>query len=214
MSNEYNPILICNGNEHDLKNHGELICGGCGYVFDSNEAEELFKNVEFKPGRREFGGDVYSSTPLCCRQCFREFKEIYFSERRETHYVNPSSVFKNRYITKYGELILENDSYFAEFVPSWDPSKRHKMPHDDAIAYMLYSYLCPLGYRAGNLSLRVGSEYWELYVGRACITPNLHEDLYNLKHGSVREYLLSNFDKILENAREMENGCFFSVGVD
>lgn len=43
MNNEYKPILICNGNEHDLKNHGELICGGCGYVFDSNEAEELFK---------------------------------------------------------------------------------------------------------------------------------------------------------------------------
>lgn len=43
MNNEYKPVLICNGNEHDLKNHGELICGGCGYVFDSNEAEELFK---------------------------------------------------------------------------------------------------------------------------------------------------------------------------
>jgi hypothetical protein len=48
MNNEYKPVLICNGNEHDLKNHGELICGGCGYVFSSNEAEELFKNVESK----------------------------------------------------------------------------------------------------------------------------------------------------------------------
>lgn len=59
MNNEYKPILICNGNEHDLKNHGELICGGCGYVFDSNEAEELFKNVEFKPGHKGFGGYIY-----------------------------------------------------------------------------------------------------------------------------------------------------------
>lgn len=56
MNNEYKPILICNGNERDLKNHGELICGGCGYVFDSNEAEELFKSVEFKPGHRGFWG--------------------------------------------------------------------------------------------------------------------------------------------------------------
>lgn len=61
MNNEYKPILICDGNEHDLKNHGELICGGCGYVFSSNEAEELFKSVEFKPGHRGFGGVVFKS---------------------------------------------------------------------------------------------------------------------------------------------------------
>lgn len=109
MNNEYKPVLICNGNEHDLKNHGELICGGCGYVFDSNEAEELFKNVEFKPGHRGFGEDIYSSTPLCCRHCFQEFEKIYLSERRDTFYIYPTSVFKKRYITEYGELILPEE---------------------------------------------------------------------------------------------------------
>lgn len=213
MNNEYNPILICNGNEHDLKNGGELTCGGCGYVFDSNEAEELFKNVEFKPGRREFGGDVYSSTPLCCIQCFREFKEIYFSERRETHYVYPSSIFKNRYITKYGELILEKDSHFAKFIPSWDPSKSCQMAHADAIAYMLYSYLCPLGYSAEIVELHVGAiSYWELCVLDECIPSVLHEDISSLVRGCLRTYLLKNFDKIIVSMREMENDHFFSVG--
>lgn len=213
MNNEYKPILICNGNEHDLKNGGELICGGCGYVFDSNEAEDLFKNVEFKPGRREFGGDVYSTTPLCCRQCFQEYKQIYFSKRRETHYVYPSSIFKNSYITKYGELVLEKDSYFAEFIPSWDPSKRHKMPHYDAIAYMLYSYLCPLGYSAEIVELHAGAiSYWELYVLDECIAADLHKDLSSLMHESQREYLLGNYDKIIASMREMENDQFFLVG--
>lgn len=94
MNTEYNPILICSGNEHDLRHGGELICGGCGYVFDSNEAEDLFKNVEFKPGHRGVGGDIYSSTPLCCRHCFQEFEKIYLSEHHETFYIYPSSVFK------------------------------------------------------------------------------------------------------------------------
>lgn len=86
MNNEYKPVLIYNGNEHDLKNHGELICGGCGYVFSSNEAEELFKNVEFKPGCRGFGGDLYSSAPLCCIQCFQEF-EKYTSANAMRHFI-------------------------------------------------------------------------------------------------------------------------------
>lgn len=42
MSNEYNPILICNGNEHDLKNHGELICGGCGYASSVNVCHRIW----------------------------------------------------------------------------------------------------------------------------------------------------------------------------
>ena len=213
MNHDYNPILICNGNEYDLKNGGELICGGCGYVFDSNEAEELFKNVEFKPGRREFGGDVYSSTPLCCRQCFREFKQIYFSERRATHYVYHRLYFKKRYITKYGELILEKDSHFAEFIPFWDPSKRHKMSHVDAIAYMLYSYLSPLGYLAENVELHVGTiSYWELCVLDECIASDLHGDISSLVRGCLRTFLLKNFDKIIVSMREMENDRFFSVG--
>ena len=140
MNNEYNPILICNGNEHDLKNHGELICGGCGYVFSSNEAEELFKNVEFRPSYKgAFGGDIYSSAPLCCIQCFQEFEKIYLSERRETFYINQSSVFKKRYMTKYGEFILPGEHNDVFFIPSWDPSKRMKMTYAETVAHILDS---------------------------------------------------------------------------
>lgn len=214
MSNEYNPILICNGNEHDLKNHGELICGACGYVFDSNEAEELFKNMEFKPGYGGSGSMVYS-TPMYCKQCFQEFKNIYFSDRLKTLYIMPLSKFKRRYITKYGELILEKDSHFAEFIPFWDPSKRHKMSHADAIAYMLYSYLSPLGYLAEIVELHVGTiSYWELCVLDECIASDLHEDISSLVRGCLRTFLLKNFDKIIVSMREMENDTFFDMGVD
>lgn len=209
MNNKYNPILICNGNEYDLKNGGELICGGCGYVFDSNEAEELLKNVEFKPGRREFGGDVYSSTPLCCRQCFQEFKEIYFSERRNTHYVYPLGVFKNRYITKYGELVLLKDHQHAEFIPSWDPSKRRKTGYIDSIAYMLYSS----NIKSDNLGMFIDNEKCVFYDDGTCINSLLYRDIVHVTNYTFRHYAYQ-FDDLLDTMRKMENDEFFLMGDD
>ena len=48
MNNEYKPVLICNGNEKHLREDGELICGGCGYAFDSRSIEHFFSNIEIK----------------------------------------------------------------------------------------------------------------------------------------------------------------------
>ena len=209
MNNEYKPILICNGNEHDLKNHGELICGGCGYVFSTNEAEELFKNVEFKP---DYGGswtNIYSSTPLCCIQCFQEFEKIYLSERHETFYIDPSSVFKKRYITNYGELILPEEYSYAVFIPSLDPSKRRKMAYIDSIAYMLHSS----GIRANKLKILIDCYGCTLYNGGIIIDSSLYEDINRVSRNTFYSYA-KQFDDLLDTMHDMEKGGFFSMGGD
>lgn len=203
MNNEYKPILICNGNEHDLKNHGELICGGCGYVFDSNEAEELFKSIEFKPGHRKFGNDIYSSKPLCCIQCFREFEKIYLSERHDTFYIYPSSVFKKRYITNYGELILPEEYSYAEFIPSWDPSKRRKMAYIDSIAYMLYSS----NIKSYDLKMLIDDDGCALYNDGTILDGLIYRDITYVTRLSFRQYA-SQFDVLLDTMRNMEKGDF------
>lgn len=203
MNNEYKPVLICNGNEHDLKNHGELICGGCGYVFDSNEAEELFKNVEFKPGYGGFGSVLYSSAPLCCVQCFREFEKIYLSERHETFYINPSSVFKKRYITNYGELILPEEYSDAEFIPSWDPSKRRKMAYIDSIAYMLHSS----NIKSYDLKMLIDDDGCALYNDGTILDGLIYRDITYVTRLSFRQYA-SQFDVLLDTMRNMEKGDF------
>lgn len=207
MNNEYKPILICNGNEHDLKNHGELICGGCGYVFSSNEAEELFKNVEFKPGYGGSGADLYSSAPLCCVQCFQEFEKIYLSERHETLYINPPSVFNKRYITRYGELILPEEHSDAEFIPSWDPSKRVKMAYVDTFAYMLYSSAI----KADNLAVFINRYKCIVYDGGTSIDTLLNEDI-NLVSANVFRHYAKRFDEIIAAMDDMENDEFFLIG--
>ena len=203
MNNEYKPILICNGNEHDLKNHGELICGGCGYVFSSNEAEELFKNVEFKPGYGGSGAVLYSSAPLCCVQCFQEFEKIYLSERHETFYINQSSVFKKRYITNYGELILPEEYSDAEFIPSWDPSKRRKMAYIDSIAYMLHSS----DIRANKLKMLIDCYGCTLYNGGIIIDSSLYEDINRVSSDAFYHYT-KQFDVLLDTMHDMEKGDF------
>lgn len=204
MNNEYNPILICNGNEHDLKNHGELICGGCGYVFSSNEAEELFKNVDFRPGYGGSGANMYSSAPLCCRHCFQKFEKIYLSERHETFYINPSSVFKKRYMTTYGELILPREGDYAEFIPSWDPSKRRKMAYIDSIAYMLYSS----GIKSDDLKMLIDRDGCALYNDGTSLDGLLYRDINYVSRCTFRRYA-SQFDKLLTAMDEMEHGEFF-----
>lgn len=203
MNNEYKPILICNGNEHDLKNHGELICGGCGYVFSSNEAEELFKNVEFKPGYGGSVDNIYSSAPLCCIQCFQEFEKIYLSERHETFYIYPTSVFKKRYITNYGELILPEEYSYAEFIPSWDPSKRRKMAYIDSIAYMLYSS----NIKSYDLKMLIDYDGCALYNDGTILDGLIYRDIMYVSRLSFRQYA-SQFDVLLDTMRNMEKGDF------
>lgn len=206
MNNEYNPILICNGNEHNLKNGGELICGGCGYVFDSNEAEELFKNVEFKPGYGGGGGRVYS-TPMYCEECFCEFKKIYFSERREILDILPLSMFKRRYITEYGELVLPKINDYAEFIPALDPSKRRNMAYIDSIAYMLYSS----NIKSDDLKMLIDHDGCALYTDGTAISGDLYRDIICVSRYAFR-YYAKQFDDLLDTMLDMENDNFFSVG--
>lgn len=206
MSNEYKPVLICNGDEKHLREDGYLICGGCGYMFDSRSTEYFFSNIEIKPDCRT-GVVKVQSAPLYCEHCGQEFEKVHFSELGETLFVVPRSKFKKRYVTSYGELILPNEHSDAEFVPSWDPSKRRKMAYIDSIAYMLYS----LGCKANNMSLRVGQNYWGLYFLGSWISSGLHEDICNISEESLRCHL-GEFDKILASMHDMENDQFFSIG--
>lgn len=41
--------------------------------------------------------------------------------------------------------------------------------------------------------------------------PDLHEDLSSLMRGSLRQYLLDDFDRILTSMRRIEQGSFFSI---
>lgn len=211
-TNKYdNPILICIGSHKDFHDDGELFCGGCGYQYSSDEAEAMFKDVKIKVADT-CGMEVHTK-PLRCIRCCREYKSVYFSELGEVSKIVPPSLFKNRYVTKYGELFLPKKFEAPLFIPSWDFSKQRRMSYADAIAYMLYSYLCPLGYKADDVELRIGAiNHWELYVFRARIAPDLHEDLSSLLHRSMRTYLLNNFDRILTNMRDMEHDHFFSIG--
>lgn len=60
-------IIIVSGHHWDFRNDAEAICGTCGYVFSSNEAEERFLDGEIVETHR---GD-------------REFMQIYFSRLQE-----------------------------------------------------------------------------------------------------------------------------------
>lgn len=211
-TNKYdNPILICIGSHKDFHDDGELFCGGCGYQYSSDEANAMFKDVKLKVADT-CGMEVHTK-PLSCIRCRRRYESVYFSELGEVSKIVPPSLFKNRYVTKYGELILLKEFEAPLFIPSWDFSKQRRMSYDDAIAYMLYSHPCLFGYKADNVQLRIGAIIsWELYVLGKCIAPDLHEDLSSLMHGSLRQYLLDNFDRILTSMRQMELGSFFSTG--
>lgn len=209
MNNEYKPVLICNGNEHDLKNHGELICGGCGYQYSSDEANAMFKDVKIKVA--DTCGMEVRTKPLRCIRCCRRYESVYFSELGEVSRIIPLSMFQNRYVTKYGELILPKTFEAPLFIPSWDFNKQRRMSIADAIAYMLYSSLAPLGYTSSDAELRVRSEYWELFFIGAPISPYLHNDICSISKKSLR-CCLNEFDKILASMHDMENDRFFSIG--
>ena len=97
------------------------------------------------------------------------------------------------------------------FIPSWDFNKQRRMSFDDAIAYMLYSSLCPLGYTSSDMTLHVGSDYYEMYCAGALVSHFLREDIRNISDESF-SWHLGEFNRILEIMRDMESGIFFSIG--
>lgn len=202
MSKGYKPVLICNGNEKHLREDGELICGGCGYTFDSSSIEHFFSNIEIKPDCRTGVVKVYS-TPLCCEHCGREFEKIHFSELGETLFVVPISKFKKRYITRYGELILPEEHSDAEFIPALDPAKRIKSTYIESFAYMLYSS----GIKADKLKMLINRYECILYNGETIIDTLLYEDMNLVSRNTFRNYM-KRFDKILAAMLEMEKGDF------
>lgn len=209
-TNKYdNPILICIGSHKDFHDDGELFCGGCGYQYSPDEAEAMFKDVKIKVANT-CGMEVHTK-PLCCIKCCRQYKSVYFSELGEVSKIVPLNLFKKRYVTKYGEMILPEKHKPPLFIPSRDSNKQHRMTYDDSIAYMLYSRLCPLGYMSSDVTLHVGSGHWELYCADAPVSPYLREDIRNISDESF-SWHLGEFNRILEIMRDMESGIFFSIG--
>jgi hypothetical protein len=146
---------------------------------------------------------MHSSAPLCCRHCFQEFEKIYLSEHREVLYINPPSVFKKRYITRYGELILPEEHSDAEFIPALDPAKRIKTTYIESFAYMLYSS----GIKADKLKMLIDRYECILYDGGTIIDALLYEDMNHVSRNTFRNYM-KRFDKILAAMLEMEKGDF------
>lgn len=208
MNNEYKPVLICNGNEKHLREDGELICGGCGYVFGSRSIEHFFSNIEIKPDCRTGVVKVYSAR-LCCERCGREFEKVHFSEIGKTMFIASASIFKKRYITKYGELILPEEYSEAEFIPSCDPSRRIQMAYTDSIAYMLYSS----GIKADKLKMLIDYYGCMLYDGGTSIDASLYEDINRVSSDAFYHYT-KQFDVLLDTMQNMEKGGFFLIGGD
>lgn len=208
-TNKYdNPVLICIGSHKDFHDDGELFCGGCGYQYSPDEAEDMFKDVKIKVADT-CGMEVHTK-PLRCIRCCRRYESVYFSELGEVSKIFPFSLFKNRYVTKYGELTLPSKYEAPLFIPSWDFSKQRRMSYDDAIAYMLYSSLGPLGYRSYEVTLQVTPKNWELYAVTTRISQDLHDDICSISEESLR-CRLNEYDEILESMHNMENDRFFSI---
>lgn len=210
MTNKYdNPILICIGSHKDFHDDGELFCGGCGYKYSPDEAEDMFKDVKIKVA--DTCGMEVNTKPLRCIRCCRRYESVYFSELGEVSKIVPFSLFKKRYVTKYGELILVKKHEAPLFIPNWDFNEQRRMSYADAIAYMLYSSLGPMGYRAYEVTLQVTPKNWELYAVITRISQDLHDDICSISEESLR-CRLNEYDKILASMHDMENDRFFSIG--
>lgn len=209
-TNKYdNPILICIGSHKNFHDDGELFCGGCGYQYSPDEAEDMFKDVKIKVADT-CGMEVHTK-PLRCIRCCRRYESVYFSELGEVSKIVPLNLFKIRYVTKYGELILPEKHKLPLFIPSRNSSKQHRMSYDDTIAYMLYSLIYPLGYTSSDMTLHVGSDYYEMYCAGALVSHFLREDIRNISDESF-SWHLGEFNRILEIMRDMESSIFFSAG--
>lgn len=135
MTNKYdNPILICIGSYKDFHDDGELFCGGCGYQYSPDEAEDMFKDVKIKVANT-CGMEIHTK-PLHCIRCCRQYESVYFSDLGEVSKIVPLSLFKNRYINKLGELILPKKFETPVFIPSWDFNVQRRVSYADAIAYI------------------------------------------------------------------------------
>lgn len=199
---EFNkPVLICKSSHKNFRNDGELICGVCGYEYHMSEAEELLRYCELWPDST--GAFEVHSRPICCIQCACKYDFVYFSDMAELCCIVPTSLFKNRYITKYGELVLTKEGDLAEFIPSLDPSRRIKMAYTDSIAYMLYSS----GIKADKLKMLIDRYECILYNGGTIIDASLYEDI-NRVSGNAFCHYANQFDKIVTAMDEMKKGDF------
>ena len=209
-TNKYdNPILICIGSHKDFHNDGKLFCGGCGHQYSPDEAEAMLKDIKIKVVNA-CGSEVHTR-PLHCIKCCRQYKSVYFNWFSEISKIVQDNLFKKRYVTKHGELILVDKYELPLFIPNRVFDKQRRMSYDEAIAYMLYSSLYPLGYTSSDMTLYVGSDYCEMYCVGAPVNPYLYEDITNISKESFRCHL-GEFDKILEIMRDMESSIFFSIG--
>lgn len=209
-TNKYdNPILICIGGHKDFHNDGKLFCGGCGHQYSPDEAEAMLKDIKIKVVNA-CGSEVHTR-PLHCIKCCRQYKSVYFNWFSEISKIVQDNLFKRRYVTKHGELILVDKYELPLFIPNRDFDKQRRMSYDEAIAYMLYSSLYPLGYTSSDMALYVGSDYCEMYCVGAPVNPNFYEDITNISKESFRCHL-GEFDRILEIMRDMESSIFFSIG--
>lgn len=209
-TNKYdNPILICIGSHKDFHNDGKLFCGGCGHQYSPDEAEAMLKDIKIKVVNA-CGSEVHTR-PLHCIKCCRQYKSVYFNWFSEISKIVQDNLFKRRYVTKHGELILVDKYELPLFIPNRDFDKQRRMSYDEAIAYMLYSSLYPLGYTSSDMALYVGSDYCEMYCVGAPVNPNFYEDITNISKESFRCHL-GEFDRILEIMRDMESSIFFSIG--
>lgn len=202
-----NPILICIGSYKDFYGDSELFCGGCGYQYSPDEAEDMFKEVKLKIANT--GGIEVHAKPLHCVQCCRRYESVYFDELGEVSKIVPLSLFKNRYVTHYGELILPEEHGYAELVPYLDPSRRIKMAYTDSIAYMLYSS----GIRADKLKMLIDRYECILYNGGTIIDASLYEDINRVPRNAICHYA-NQFDKIVTAMDEMKNGDFVFMSGD
>lgn len=212
MNNEYKPVLICNGDEKHLREDGELTCGGCGYIFDSKSTEYFFNSIEIKPDCISGETKVYSA-PLCCERCGREFEKVHFSELGKTMFIDSAiasaSIFKKRYITKYGELILPKKHNKAQFIPSWDRSERIKLSYMESVAYMLYSS----DIKADNLKMLIDRHGCMLYDDGTSIDSLLYWDIDSVSRKNFSE-CVEQFSNILSTVFSMENDEFFANGAN
>lgn len=203
---EFNaPVLICSGSHKDFRNGVGLICGGCGHEYSPHEAKALLRCCELWPDST--GDFEVHSRSMSCVHCACTYGFVYFGDRAEMCYIIPTSMFKNRYITKYGELILPEKLKAPLLIPAWDFNEQRHMAYLDAVAYMLYS----VGYTADILSHQISPRYWDLCFRGTRISSDIHAVVCRIAEEDLR-CPIDEFYKILESIREMEDDHFFSVG--
>lgn len=200
MSNEYKPLLICTGKDR-------LICGECGYVFASYEAESLLDDAKiYLNNKRQ--AEVHSK-PLRCIRCECLYKAMYFDGADGVSDIVMHNRFKDRYKTKNGKLILPEMFKTPLFIPSWDFDKARQMTYADSVAYMLHSK----GYKAVDMTLVVSKDDLEMCLRNERILPDLYEDISNISVLPLRRHI-NEFHDIWTSMRDMEDDCFFRVGND